>query len=142
MQKLTIIMLAFVAMIATACGSKYNEKTCEDLCKKINDGKKLTNDDYAECIKQCEAILKELQSHLEAIKAKAEDKDDKAIDLWDDFDTDNEEMIEHFRTMYNALEYADLKGENKTNFKELEKLKKEVDRLWERTRKKVNRLVD
>lgn len=142
MQKLTIIMLSLVALIATACGSKYNEKTCEDLCEKINDGKKLTNDDYAECIKQCEAILKELQSHLEAIKAKAEDKDDKAIDLWDDFDTDNEEMIEHFRTMYNALEYADLKGENKTNFKELEKLKKEVDRLWERTRKKVYRLVD
>lgn len=142
MQKLTIIMLAFVAMIATACGSKYNKKTCEDLCEKINDGKKLTNDDYAECIKQCEAILKELQSHLEAIKAKAEDKDDKAIDLWDDFDTDNEEMFEHFRTMYNALEYADLKGENKTNFKELEKLDKEVDRLWERTRKKVNRLDD
>lgn len=142
MQKLTIIMLAFVAMIATACGSKYNEKTCEDLCKKINDGKKLTNDDYAECIKQCEAILKELQSHLEAIKAKAEDKDDKAIDEWEDFEDDTADMLTHYNTMYYELSNADLKGENKTNFKELEKLKKEVDRLWKRTRKKVNRLVD
>lgn len=130
MQKLTIIMLAFVAMIATACGSKYNEKTCEDLCEKINDGKKLTDDDYAECIKQCEAILKELQSHLEAIKAKAEDMDD------------TDDMLTHYNTMYYELSNADLKGENKTNFKELEKLDKEVDRLWKRTRKKVYRLVD
>lgn len=142
MQKLTIIMLAFVAMIATACGSKYNEKTCEDLCEKINDGKKLTNDDYAECIKQCEAILKERQSHLEAIKAKAEDKDDKAIDEWEDFNDDTADMLTHYNTMYDELSNADLKGENKTNFKELEKLDKEVDRLWERTLKKVYRLVD
>ena len=83
MQKLTIIMLAFVAMIATACGSKYNEETC-----------------------------------------------------------DTDDMLTHYNTMYYELSNADLKGENKTNFKELEKLNKEVDRLWERTRKKVNRLDD
>ena len=142
MKKLTIIMLSLVALIATSCGSKYNEETCEDLCEKINDGKKLTEDDYAECIKQCTAILNDVKSRLEAIKAKADDKDDKAVDMWDDFKDDTEDMLTHYNTMYDELSNADLKGENKANFKELEKLNKEVDRLWDRTRKKVSRLDD
>lgn len=142
MKKLTIIMLSLVALIATSCGSKYNEKTSEDLCEKINDGKKLTEDDYAEWIKQCTAILNDVKSRLEAIKAKADDKDDKAVDMWDDFKDDTEDMLTHYNTMYYELSNADLKGENKANFKELEKLNKEVDRLWDRTRKKVSRLDD
>lgn len=140
MKKLTIIMLSLVALIATSCGSKYNEKTCEDLCVKINEGKNLTEDDYAECIKQCSAIIDNFKDQLENIKAKAEKEDDEAIDLWDDFDTDNEEILEYFQTMYNALSYADLKGENKTNFKQLEDQWEDVLKLARKTERKVEKL--
>ncbi len=140
MKKLTIIMLSLVALIATSCGSKYNEKTCEDLCVKINEGKNLTEDDYAECIKQCSAIIDNFKDQLENIKAKAEKEDDEAIDLWDDFATDNEEILEHFQTMYTALSYADLKGENKTNFKQLEDQWEDVLKLARKTERKVEKL--
>ena len=142
MKKLTIIMLSLVALIATSCGSKYNEKTCEDLCEKINDGKKLTEDDYAECIKQCTAIMDEMSDKLEDIKAKAENKDDEAIDMWEDFDSEYEEMSEQFATMMTALENAELKGENKTDYKELKKQAEELAKLIIKTNKKVNRLDD
>jgi len=142
MKKLTIIMLSLVALIATSCGSKYNEKTCEDLCVKINEGKNLTEDDYAECIKQCSAIIDNFKDQLENIKAKAEKEDDEAIDLWEDFDSDNEEMFEHLRTMYNALEYADLKGENKENFKILEEQLEDMWKFAQKTERKVRRLND
>ena len=142
MKKLTIIMLSLVALIATSCGSKYNEKTSEDLCEKINDGKKLTEDDYAECIKQCSAIMDEMSDKLEDIKAKAENKDDEAIDMWEDFDSEYEEMSEQFATMMTALENAELKGENKTDYKELKKQAEELAKLIIKTNKKVNRLDD
>ena len=151
MKKLTIIMLSLVALIATSCGSKsdeettgskYNEKTCEDLCEKINDGMNLTDDDYAECIRQCSAILDDMNAQLEKIKSKAEAGDDKAIDMWEDLREDSEQKLEYFSTMYYMLSNADLKGENKSDFKELEVLEKSVGRLWERTNKKVNRLDD
>jgi lipoprotein len=142
MKKLTIIMLSLVALIATSCGSNYNEKTCEDLCEKINDGKKLTEDDYAECIKQCSAIMDEMSDKLEDIKAKAENKDDEAIDMWEDFDSEYEEMSEQFATMMTALENAELKGENKTDYKELKKQAEELAKLIIKTNKKVNRLDD
>ena len=140
MKKLTIIMLSLVALIATSCGSKYNEKTCEDLCVKINEGKNLTEDDYAECIKQCSAIFDKYSDQLENIIAKAEKEDDEAIDLWDDFDSDNEEMFEHLRTMYNALENADLKGENKENFKLLEEQLEDMKKLLKKADRKVRKL--
>lgn len=125
MKKITIIMLALVAFVATSCSSGYSEEKCKELCAKIEKGETLSQDDYTECINQCDAILDECKSKLESIK----DDDENLSDKYRKFKADTRVMLNYGKTMWKALESADLDNDNKEKFKELEKKSDEVGAL-------------
>lgn len=131
--------MGIFTLALTSCSS-YNEKTCEDLIDKYDDKGKLNDKDLAEAIKQCDAMLDNINSQLEKIQTKASNKDDDAIDLFEEFDEST--MLEQFNRLYSILQYSDLKGENKKSFKELEKKSDKVERVYKKARKKVRKLED
>lgn len=140
MKKLTILLLGLFALTVTSCGPSYNEKVCDDLIEKYDDKGKLSSDDLAEAIRQCNAMLTEFDSQLDKIATLAKEKDDNAIDLWDDMKDGT--MMEQFEKLYYILSNTELKGENKKAFKEFEKRSNDLEKNYDRTRKKVRRLDD
>ena len=89
MKKITFIMLALVAFVATSCSSGYSEEKCKELCAKIEKGETLSQDEYSECIEQCIAIVDECKSKLESIK----DDDENLSDNYRKFKSDTREMM-------------------------------------------------
>ena len=125
MKKITFIMLALVAFVATSCSSGYSEEKCKELCAKIEKGETLSQDEYSECIEQCIAIVDECKSKPESIK----DDDENLSDNYRKFKSDTREMMDYGKIMWQALESADLDDANKEKFKELEKKSDEVGDL-------------
>ncbi len=136
MKKITFIMLALVAFVATSCSSGYSEDKCKELCAKIEKGETLSQDDYTECIDQCDAILDECKSKLESIQSKIDGKDENPAKLYDDFLRETSTMRGYLSTMSHALSDADLNSDNKAKIEGLKSKDKEVSNLRRTIREK------
>lgn len=136
MKKITFIMLALFAFVATSCSSGYSEEKCKELCAKIEKGETLSQDDYSECIDQCDAILDELKSKLESIQSKIDGKDENSAKLYDDFLRETGTMRGYLSTMSHALSGADLNSDNKAKIEGLKSKDKEVSNLRRTIREK------
>lgn len=136
MKKITFIMLALVAFVATSCSSGYSEEKCKELCAKIEKGETLSQDDYAECIDQCDAILDECKSKLESIQSKIDGKDENSAKLYDEFLQETGTMRGYLSTLGHALNGADLDSDNKARIEGLKTKDKEVSNLRSSVRKK------
>lgn len=138
MKKLTLFLMSLVAFTLVSCGSGYNEKTCDDLIYKYDEKDKLTTDDYAEAIRQCDAILDEYESQLDKVERLVKNKDEEAIDLWDELEDGT--MTEQLSKLGSILEQSDLKGDNKKALKALEKKAKNISKKEDKIETKVRRL--
>lgn len=138
MKKLTLFLMSLVAFTLVSCGSGYNEKTCDDLIYKYDEKGKLTTDDYAEAIRQYSAILDEYESQLDKVERLVKNKDEEAIDLWDELEDGT--MTEQLSKLGSILEQSDLKGDNKKALKALEKKAKNISKKEDKIETKVRRL--
>lgn len=138
MKKLTILLLGLFALTVTSCGPSYNEKVCDDLIEKYDDKGKLSSDDLAEAIRQCDAILDEYESQLDKVERLVKNKDEEAINLWDELEDGT--MTEQLSKLGSILEQSDLKGDNKKALKALEKKAKNISKKEDKIETKVRRL--
>lgn len=142
MNTIKIILASFlITIVMPSCNlfGGYNAERAEELADMMKDGENLTNDEYAEAIKNCQAAFEQVYDRLDdalSVSGKSE-KRDALKELEDDDELC--EMIETCGTIYYYLSNAsetenELNSENKKAFKNLEKLEKKIDKRWEKAK--------
>lgn len=115
MKKLTLLLIGLLTLSSTSCDSGYSEKTCEEILTKYDNRHdrsnltaKLTADDYAEAVSQCNAILDEMLPQLDKVISLAEGNDGEAVSLWQEMDGST--MSKHFFNLYYMLKSENCRG--------------------------------
>lgn len=139
MKIFKIIAVALIAFTISACGSSYNEDKCAEIIEKAQDGKRLKEKDYNIALKQCDAILTHFEDAVEKIIKLAKKKDDKAVDLYEEID-EEEEMGNNLWALYGILDNGKLKGDQKKEFKALEKRVKKFQKDAQKATQLVHKL--
>lgn len=145
MKKLTFLFVTLLAFAVSSCGG-YDEKTTERLIDRYNDSEELSSDDIATAIDQCNGMIDIIEAKLEEIKEMVDGTDsqaEKAIDMLDEFqDGDNDVQI-NLGKLAAALDGCDrrdlIKGDNKKEYKELQRRLEKVGRLYEKAKKATRR---
>lgn len=142
MKKIKYLFIAALAIAISACTPGYNPEKCEEIIEKSDDGKKLNEDDINTALAQCEVITSTIENQLEKCISLAKNKNDKAIDLFYEIQDDDEDMVDNYRKLKYALSDARLKGEQKTQYKDLEKRWEKIFKNYEKAHEKVRKLED
>lgn len=131
-------------MTITACG--YDASKGDELADKINAGKELTQDEYADCIALCETFYNEELDKIENLSGLTRYEyhlKRRELRQDDDYQSAKEDVSDMYRRLSNAAGEDDedkdeLNPENRKAFKSLKRLKEKVDKRWEKLSEKYN----
>lgn len=118
MKRISIILLAFVALIITSCGgAKYSTEKSQELVEKIKSGAELTQSDYSDMIDQCSGGMDIVMEKIKAIDKS--DKQQAAVQIFAlMMDGEVQSVIGSCEVMEQALKNGDLDDSNKKKYEE------------------------
>lgn len=139
-----IYISVILAMTITACG--YDASKGDELADKINAGKELTQEEYADCISLCETFYTEELEKIENLGGLTRYEfhlKKRELIQDDEYQSAKEDVSDIYRNLSKAVGEEDenndeLNPENRKAFKHLKRLKEKVDERWEKLSEKYN----
>lgn len=140
MKIFKLLSVAVIALLASSCGSSYDADKCDEIIDKFGDKEKLTEKDHKVALEQCDAILSYYEKNVEKLLSLAKDKDDKALELFDEAYDENLDMMVNLSALYGILQNEKLKGDQKTTLKDIEKRIQKLGKEEEKAYKSLAKL--